>query len=143
MASMAAPLFLATTAMSAIGQMQAGRAEKQMYDAKAADAIMRGRSEAIAYKQQGADVLARLNDNLAAIIARSAQGGGAGYTIATSNMAEAAREHHTTADNAVMAKGQAAMQANQYQMAGDASMTTAKYNAFSTIFGGAFKYGQL
>ena len=135
--------FIGSTALSAMGKMSAGRAEKRMYDAKAADAIMKGRSEAIAYKQQGADVLARLNDNLAAIIARTAQGGGAGYTIATSNMAEAAREHHTTADNAVMAKGQAEMQADQYQMAGDAAMTTARYNAFSTILGGAFKYGQL
>lgn len=129
--------------MSAMGQMRAGQAEKQMYDAKAADAVMKGRSEAIAYKQLGADVLARLNDNLAAIIARSAQGGGAAYSVATSNMAEAAREHHTAANNAVMAEGQAAMQADQYQMAGDAAMTTARYNAMSTIGSAIFKFGQL
>ena len=135
--------FIGTTALKAMGQMSAGRAEKRMYDAKAADAIMKGRSEAIAYKQQGADVLARLNDNLAAIITRSAKGGGAGYTIATANMAEAAREHHTTANNAIMAEGQAAMQADQYQMAGDAAMTTARYNAMSTIGSAIFKFGQL
>lgn len=140
----AAPyIFLATSAMTAKGQIDAGRAEKQVYDAKAADAIMKGRSEAIAYKQQGADVLARLNDNLAAIIARTAQGGGVGYTIATSNMAEAAREFHTTADNAVIAKGQATMQADQYRMAGDAAMTTARYNAASTIGSALFQFGQL
>jgi len=135
--------FIGTTALSAMGKMSAGRAEKRMYDAKAADAIMKGRSEAIAYKQQGADVLARLNDNFAAIIARGAIGGGATNVVAISNMAEAAREFHTTADNAVMAEGQAGVQAEQYQMAGNAAMTTARYNAFSTILGGAFKYGQL
>jgi hypothetical protein len=143
MSSVAAPLFLATSAMSAMGQMRTGRAERELYDAKAADAIMKGRSEAIAYKQQGADVLARLNDNLAAVIARSAKGGGAAYTIATANTAEAAREFHTSADNAVLAKNQAAIQADQYRMAGDAAMTTARYNAFSTIGSAIFKFGQL
>ena len=136
-------IFAATTAISAVGQAQAGRQQQAAYDAQAADAVMKGRSEAIAYKQQGADVLARLNDNLAAIIARTAQGGGVGYTIATSNMAEAAREFHTTADNAVIAKGQATMQADQYRMAGDAAMTTARYNAASTIGSALFQFGQL
>jgi len=143
MSSVAAPLFLATSAMSAMGQMRTGRAEQEMYDAKAADAIMKGRSEAIAYKQQGADVLARLNDNLAAVIARGAIGGGATYATATYNMAEAAREFHTTADNAVMAEGQAGVQAQQYRMAGDAAMTTGRYNAISTIGSAIFKFGQL
>ena len=46
----AAPLFLATTAISAMNQAKAGRQQQAMYDAQAADALMKGRSEAIAYK---------------------------------------------------------------------------------------------
>lgn len=148
MSSMTAPLFLASTAISAAAQARAGRAEQRMYDAKAADALMKGRSEAIAYKQQGADVLSRLNDNLAAIIARSASGGvvpesGSSYTTALFGQAEAAKEYHTALDNAVMAEGQAQIQAEQYTLAGEEAKRTGRMNAFSTISSGLFKFGQL
>jgi hypothetical protein len=53
------PLMLASSALSAYGQIRAGQAQREMYDEQAAQARMRGRSEAIAYKQQGADVLRR------------------------------------------------------------------------------------
>ena len=148
MASMAAPLFLATTAMSAIGQMQAGRQQQAAYDAQAADALMKGRSEAIAYKQQGADVLRNLNENLAAIIARSSAGNvdatsGSAATTALFGQADAAREYHQSQDNAIMAEGQAASQAHQYRLAGQAAKETGQVNALGTVAQGIFMFGQL
>jgi hypothetical protein len=145
---MAAPMLLASTAMSAIGQIQAGKAQKQMYDAQAADAKMKGRSQAIAYKQQGADVLRNLNENLAAIIARSSAGNvdaasGSAAVTQLFGMSEAAREKHIAADNAIMAEGYGEMQAHQYQMAGRAAQKTAMFNAMGTIAQGIFRFGQL
>ena len=148
MSGMAAPLMLATTAISAVGQIQAGKAEQRMYDAKAAEAIMKGRSEAIGYKQQGANVLTRLNENLAAIIARSSAGGvdatsGSAATTALFGQAEAAREYHSSLDSALMAEGQAEVQADQFTLAGDEARKAAGIGALSTIATGAFRYGQL
>lgn len=145
---LAAPLFMATTAISAMSQAKAGRQQQAMYDAQAADALMKGRSEAIAYKQQGADVLRNLNENLAAIIARSSAGGvlptsGSAATTALFGMAEGAREYHQAQDNAVMAEGQAASQAHQYRMAGRAAKETGQVNALSTVAQGVFMFGML
>lgn len=141
-------LFAATTAISAAGQIQAGRQQQKMYDAQAADALMKGRSEAIAYKQQGADVLRNLNENLAAIIARVSAGNvdattGSAATISLFGEAEAGKEYHQAQDNAVMAEGQAASQAHQYTMAGKAAKQTGMMNAMGTISSGIFRFGQL
>ena len=66
---------LAMAGVSALGQISAGAAQKRQYQMQAEQAELRGRSEAIAYKQKGADALRNLNQTLAAIISRSAAGG--------------------------------------------------------------------
>ncbi len=144
----AAPLMMASSAISAIGQIQAGAAQRQMYDEQAAQARMRGRSEAIAYKQQGADVLRNLNENLAAIIARSAAGGvdptsGSAAVMQQYAMAEGIREKNIAADNALLAEGQAATQAHQYRMAGQAAQQASFFQAAGTLGTGIYRYGQL
>jgi hypothetical protein len=147
-APIAAPLMLASSAVSAYGQIRAGQAQREMYDEQAAQARMRGRSEAIAYKQQGADVLRNLNENLAAIIARSAAGGvdptsGSAAVMQQYAMAEGIREKNIAADNALLAEGQAATQAHQYRMAGRAAQQAAFFQAAGTLGMGIYRYGQL
>ena len=66
---------LFSAGVSALGQISAGAAQKRQYQMQAEQAELRGRSEAIAYKQQGADALRNLNETLAAIISRAAAGG--------------------------------------------------------------------
>jgi hypothetical protein len=144
----AAPLMLASSAVSAYGQMRAGQAQREMYDEQAAQARMRGRSEAIAYKQQGADVLRNLNENLAAIIARSAAGGvdptsGSAAVMQQYAMAEGIREKNIAADNALLAEGQAATQAHQYRMAGRAAQQASFFQAAGTLGMGIYRHGQL
>lgn len=148
MAQVAAPLFVATTAISAFGALQAGRAQQQMYNAQAAQAELKGRTEAIAYKQQGADVLRNLNENLAATIARAASGGvdptsGSAAVLQGYAMSEGMRERNQAADNALMARGQATTQASQYIMAGKNARTASVYQAIGTIGAGAYAFGQL
>ena len=145
---MMAPMFLASTAISAVGQMRAGAAKQEMYDSQAADELMKGRAQAIAYKKQGADVLRNLNENLAAIIARSSAGGvdptsGSAATTYMFGMSEAAREKYQAQDNAIAAKGQSVIQAHQYEVAGNNAQSAANYNALGTIMSGAFMFGRL
>jgi len=148
MSSAVTPLLIATTGLKAYSQIQEGKAEDRMYDAKASDEIMKGRSEAIGYKQQGADVLRNLNENFAAIIARASAGGvdatsGSAATTALFGQAEAAGEYFTAADNAILAENQATIQADQYTMAGDEAKRSARVGALTTLASGAFQYGQL
>lgn len=140
--------FIGSTALSAVGQLRAGAAQARAYNAQAADALMKGRSEAIAYKQQGANVLRNLNENLAAIIARSSAGNvdatsGSAAVTQLFGMAEAAKEKYAAQDNAIMAEGQAEVQADQYRMAGKAAQQTAMFNALGTVSQGLFRFGQL
>lgn len=144
----AAPLMMVSSAVSAFGKLQAGAAQRRMYDEQAAQAQMRGRSEAIAYKQQGADVLRNLNENLSAIIARSAAGGvdptsGSAAVLQQYAMAEGVREKNIAADNALLAEGQASTQAHQYRMAGQAAQQASFFQAAGTLGTGIYRYGQL
>jgi hypothetical protein len=147
MAQFAAPLMIAASALSAYGQIKTGEAKQKMYNAQAAQAEMKGRSEAIAYKQQGADVLRNLNENLSAIIARSAVGGdptsGSAAVIQQFAMSEGIREKNIAADNALLAEGQAATQSHQYRLAGDNARRSSIYSAIGTLGTAAYGYGQL
>jgi hypothetical protein len=141
-------LMLASTAVSAMGKIQAGQAKAAEYDAQASQAELKGRSEAIAYKQMGADVLRNLNENLAAIIARAGAGGvdptsGSARTTALYAQAEGIRELNITRDNALLAEGQAATQANQYRLAGQNAKRAAMWNALGTVSTGIQRVGSL
>lgn len=144
----ASTALVASTAISAVGALAAGAAQKRAYDAQARQAEIRGRSQAIAYKQQGADALRNLNETLAAVIARSAAGGvdptsGSAATVQQYAMSEGAREFNIAADNSVMALGQADTQAYQYRAAGQAAQMNAFVQAAGTVATGAYRYGQL
>jgi hypothetical protein len=122
---------LAMAGVSAVGSIAAGAAQRRQYEAQARQAELRGRSEAIAYKQKGADALRNLNETLAAIISRGAAGGidptsGSAATLQRFAMGEGVREFNVAADNAVMALGQASTQAGIYKQAGSGSSCTVK-----------------
>mgnify|MGYP000197251650 FL=1 len=139
---------LAMAGVSALGQISAGAAQKRQYQMQAEQAELRGRSEAIAYKQKGADALRNLNQTLAAIISRSAAGGvdptsGSAATLQQYAMGEGVREFNIAADNAVMALGQASTQAGIYQQAGKAAQLSSYVSAAGTLGQGAYRYGQL
>jgi len=143
-----APLMLASSAISAIGQMRAGQAQREMYEQQAAQAKLRGRAEAIAYKQKGADALRNLNETLSAIIARTAAGfgdptSGSAATLQRFAMGEGVREFNIAADNAAMALGQASEQAGIYKQAGQAAQLNSYVQAAGTFGQAAYRYGQL
>jgi hypothetical protein len=63
------------TAVSAFGAISSARAQQKQYNAQAAQAKIQGRTQAIQYKQQGADVLRNINETLAMTTARAGQFG--------------------------------------------------------------------
>lgn len=128
---------LALTAVQVGATLAAGAAQKRQYAEQARQARIRGRSEAIAYKQRGADALRNLNETLAAITARAAAGGvdptsGSARTISEFAQGEGIRESNIAADNALMALGQASSQAFIYRQAGHAAQLTSYVQAAGT-----------
>ena len=139
---------LGLAGVSALGQISAGAAQKRQYQMQAEQAELRGRSEAIAYKQQGADALRNLNETLAAVISRSAAGGvdptsGSAATMQMFALSEGAREKQIAQDNAIMALGQASTQAAIYQSAGSTAQLSSYVSAAGTLGQGGYRYGQL
>ena len=129
---------VALGAVSAIGQMRAARSQQQMYNAQAEQAKIQGRSQAIAYKQQGAMVLRNLNETLASTIALAGAGNidptsGSARVMQDFARAEAYAEYGTALDNAVLAKEGAAAQAQVFRMAGRAAYQTGVINAVGAL----------
>lgn len=138
----------AAAGVSALGTIAAGAAQRRQYEAQARQAELRGRAEALAYKQKGVDALNNLNQTLAAIISRSAAGGvdptsGSAATLQQFAMGEGVREFNIAADNAVMALGQGQTQAGIYKQAGQAAQLSSYVQAAGQIGQGAYRYGQL
>ena len=134
--------------MGAQASYDVGKAEQRGYQLQAEQALLRGRSEAIAYKQKGADALGRLNETLAAIIARAGAGGvdptsGSAATIQQFAMGEGVDEFNIAADNAALAIGEASQQAYIYQSAGKTALKRGKVNAFAKVGEAAYMAGQL
>ena len=137
-----------TTGIAAVGTLAAGAAQKRQYGLQAEQADLRGRSEAIAYKQQGANALRNLNETLAAIISRAGAGGvdpgsGSALTLQRFALAEGAREKSIAQDNEALALGQASMQAGIYRSAGRSAQLNSFVSAAGSVGQGAYQYGQL
>ena len=137
-----------TSVAGAASQVQAGKAQQAGYEQQAQQADLRGRAEAIAYKQQGADALANLNQTLAAIIARAGAGGvdptsGSAQTIAMYATSQGVTEAQISEDNAALAVGQATQQAGIYRSAGRTARLSANVSAAATLGSAAYSVGQL
>ena len=129
-------------------QRDVGRAQQAGYEQQAQAAELKGRSEAIAYKQQGADALRNLNETLAAIIARAGAGevdpaSGSAATMQMFAVSEGSREAAQARDNASLALGEAYTQSGIYRSAGATAMKSANVSAVASIGEAAYMAGQL
>jgi hypothetical protein len=112
--------------LTAYSSFRGGQYARAEYDAKAAQERLRGRSQALQYKQQGINVLRQLNENLASTVARAAAGGvdplsGSALNLQNYAMREGVRDYNQSRDNATIATGMAEYQAKQYKAAGSAA----------------------
>jgi hypothetical protein len=132
---------VAGTVGSARAAKEAGAAQQQQYNAQAAQAQMQGRSQAIAYRQQGADVLRSLNETLAATIAIAGAGNidptsGSARVLQEYARAEASSEFGTAQENAILATAGATAQAGIYRQAGSSAMRAGIMQGNSIMFTG-------
>lgn len=140
-----AQAMLVSAGVSAAGAMYSANQQAALYDAQAAEAKLKGRSQAIAYKQQSADILKGMNENIATTIAFA----GANNVDPTSGSAlrlqeyaysEGQKEAAAAMDNGILAEGMAGFQADQYVMAGKAAQTTGYIEAAGSMATGYAKY---
>ena len=129
-------------------QSEVGRAQQRGYEQQAQQAELKGRSEAIAYKQQGADALQNLNETLAAIIARAGAGGvdptsGSAATVQMFAMSEGVTEAQISKDNAAIALGEGYTQGGIYRSAGSTARRSADVSAAVSVGEAAYMYGKL
>jgi hypothetical protein len=132
----------------ASAQRDVGAAQQASYERQAEQAELRGRSEAIAYKQKGSEALKRLNETLAAIIARAGAGGvdptsGSAVTVQQFAMGEGIEEFNIAADNAALALGEGYTQGGIYRSAGSTAKKTADVAALGSVGEAAYMAGQL
>lgn len=129
-------------------QRDVGAAQQASYERQAEQAELRGRSEAIAYKQKGSEALKRLNETLAAIVARAGAGGvdptsGSAVTVQQFAMGEGIEEFNIAADNAALALGEGYTQGGIYRSAGSTAKKTADVAALGSVGEAAYMAGQL
>ena len=143
------PIVSVGSKLAAAGaQRDVGAAQRASYEQQAQAAELKGRSEAIAYKQQGADALQNLNETLSAIIARAGAGGvdptsGSAATMQMFALSEGSREAAIAQDNAALALGEATQQAGIYRSAGRTAQLSANVSAAASIGEAAYMAGQL
>ncbi len=132
----------------ASAQRDIGRAQQESYEQQAAQAELKGRSEAIAYKQKGSEALQRLNETLAAIIARAGAGGvdptsGSAATVQQFATGEGIDEFNIAAGNAALALNEGYTQGGIYRSAGATAKKSADVAALGSIGEAAYMGSQL
>jgi len=110
---------LAGSAVSAFGQMQAGKAQARGLAQQAAMSQVQARSEALKYQQQGVNALKNIVRTNSTLNARAAAGGidpfsGSALGLAQFTQSEGAKEFFVTEDNQIIAREGGSIQAQLY-----------------------------
>jgi len=100
---------VAGAAISAFGQMQAGKAQAKGFGQQAAMAELQGRAEALKYRQQAVATMDRVIRNRATIRARAGAGAvdpfsGSAFGLQNFALAEGAKEIAVSKDNEIIAR---------------------------------------
>lgn len=127
MAAAAPFIMIASAAISAVGSIQSGRAQARGLMAQAQQAAematmrrTQARSEVLKYKQQGVEVLNRILENDAAIVARAGAGGidpfsGSARSLQQFALSKGAGELYMGMDNAIIQDRMGELSALQYE----------------------------
>ena len=138
MAQLAIPLAIASTAITAIGQVQAGKAQAQGYRFQAEQELLKGKQASIQYQQQGLEVLRKIRENLASVNARAGTGSidpfsGSPQSLKNYAAATGAEEYYLTAENARLQEVTSEINSAQYIGAAKQAERQGWINAIGTI----------
>jgi len=139
---------MVASAVSAVGQIQAGRAQARAYRAQAKQAELKAAQDALRYRQQGVEVLKRIRANTSAVTARAASGGmdpysGSPQSLKNYAQKAGAEEFYLTRENAELARAIGDVNAQQYRMAARQAKLQSYIGAASSIGMAAATYQTL
>ena len=135
----AAPYIAAGTGVvSAYSTIQAGKAQKSMYNLQAKQAQLKAQRDALQFEQQGNQVLERLLQNNASAAARGFAGGVSGFSGSAKLIQErsekvAGRDVQITQEGARSAISFGEIQSNMLREAGNQAMQGAYFDAFAKL----------
>ena len=129
---------MAFSAVSAIGQMQAGRQQAAAYRAQAKQEELKAGQASIQHLQQGVATLRRLRGNISAVNARAAAGGLDPYSGSPAALKQYAQkagteEFYLTQENSQLALITGEMNAAQYNMAATQAKRQGMMSAVGTL----------
>jgi hypothetical protein len=132
--------------VSAIGDIQAGQAQKRQYNLQAQQSTLEGQRKAIQYEQRSNDVLRRRLQANAALAARAYAGGidpfsGSPDVVRAANETAAGREYARLLEDADAAMRGGAFQAELYREAGRTAERTAYFRAATRLGSAAASAG--
>jgi hypothetical protein len=138
----------ALSAVSAIGQIQAGRQQARAYQAQARQAELKGKQAELQYRQQGLEILRRTRQNISTVTARAAAGGldpysGSPQSLRNYAAATGTEEFYLSRENAQLAQITGEVNAQQYRMAASQARRQGFMNAIGTAGMAVASYGAL
>lgn len=138
----------ALSAVSSIQQIQAGRQQARAYQAQAKQEELKGRRDALAYRQQGVEVLKKIRENTATVTARAAAGGlnpysGSPQSLKNYAAKEGIGEFYLAQENAELALVIGDANAQQARMAASQARRQGIYSAIGTLGSAAMTVGSL
>lgn len=138
------------SALSAKAQMDAGKAQRYQYETQAKQAEIKGRQDAINFKEMGNQVLRERRRLVASAIAK---GGASGFNFTEAGSPtdiairqtdyEAVKDFTIARDNASMAIKMAEFNASSLRTAGRNIQQTSRVAAFGTMLTGVGQAGQI
>lgn len=139
MSGLTVPLLILTAVSSAAAgaaKVKAAKYQRNSYYSQARQAELKGRSDALAYKREGIDILRNVQKTMATANVRAAAGGLAPFVsgestslINIASMRGAADEFSVQTDNASLAQSMSQAQAENLRTAGDVGVQMARKNA--------------
>ena len=126
----------ASSAAAGFAKVKSAKYQRNAYYSQARQAELKGRSDALAYKREGIDILRNVQKTMATANVRAAAGGLAPFVsgestslINIASMRGAADEFSIQLDNASLAQSMSQMQAANLRQAGDVGVKMARTNA--------------
>ena len=138
----------ASAAAEGRAKVEAAEYQRNTYYSNARQAELKGRTDALAYKREGIDILRNVQKTMAAANVRAAAGGLAPFVsgestslINIASMRGAADEFSVQTDNASLAQSMSQMQADNLRLAGDTGLRMAQKAAKRGVITAVVKGG--
>lgn len=138
---------IASSVLSAVGSIQQGKQQKEMFKLQAAQADLKSRRDALQYEQQANQVLERLLSTNATAAAKGFAGGVSGFS-GSAKLIQERNERVAGRDVAIMQEGAKSalsfgeIQANMLREAGDQAVRGSYFDAISKLGTAAYMYDQ-